>query len=91
MFPAPDDVTVSYLDERANRIVPFTDFDFRSPDGTTYVQYVTALDGAQSEGPFPGTEAEGWVIFVLPEDFDETEVEVRIRYDGTEFTWRLSE
>jgi len=48
---------------------------------------------------FPGTEVQGWVIFELPENFDQTETEIKIEdnefsesaFEGKTYRWVLSE
>jgi hypothetical protein len=94
-FPGPGDVDAFYLGDKVDRVVTYTEPNYRI-DGTIYTRYDNALDGAEREGVFPGTEVQGWVIFEVPENFDQTETEIEIEDDefseeGRTYRWELSE
>jgi len=94
-LPGPADVNAFYLGEETDRRVTYSDPNYRV-DETVYIKYDNALDGAEREGVFPGKEVQGWVIFELPEGFDQTEMVVAIEDDefsdkGESYLWSLSE
>jgi hypothetical protein len=95
IFPGTQDVDAFYLGEKVDIVETFDGPNYRV-GGTIYTRYANALDGADLEGVFPGTEVQGWVVFEMPENFDQTETEIEI--EDTEFSevgrtyrWRLSE